>query len=110
MSTVSDVGATWAIRSRNCRIGALLPIITGDWPPPLLFQAKPLDVEGLLDVIEGPMPHGFNRRGDRGMRRDHHHLHTHPLPLDVLNELQSRHAWHLQIGDDNIERIILQNS
>ena len=33
-----------------------------------------VDVERLLDVVEGPVPHGLDGRGHRGVGRDHHHL------------------------------------
>ena len=61
-----------------------------------------IDVEGFFDVVEGPVPHGFDRRGDRGVGRDHHHFAGVRRCSICDDELQAAHAGHLQVGDDAI--------
>ena len=67
---------------------------------------KPFQGVGLkrfFNVVEGPVPHRFNRRGHSSMGRDHDNLRR-ALPLPELDdELDARHARHFQVGDDAIE-------
>ena len=56
-------------------------------PGDKLFEL--VGVERLFDVIESAVPHGFDRRGDRGMGRDHQHLGAVRPMLELANEFQA---------------------
>ena len=73
---------------------------------------QPLDlihVEGLLDVIEGPVPHRLDRRVDGGVGGDHDHLGPVAALLELNDELQPAHPRHLQVGDDAIVALLLDD-
>ena len=72
-----------------------------DRPRDQSFQL--LDIERFFDVIERSAAHGFHRRSDRGVRRDHQNLRPVRPAFQMANQLQARHARHLQIGDNHVE-------
>ena len=55
-------------------------------------------------IVERAVPHRFDGRRDRGVGRDHQHLHAEPAALDLADEFQAVHAGHLQVGDDDVDR------
>ena len=65
-------------------------------------------VERFFNVVERAVPHGFHRRPDRRVGRDHQHLHVQPTPLDFADELEAVHARHLQVGYDDVHALARQ--
>ena len=59
-------------------------------------------VERFFDVVERPVPHGFDRRSDRGMGRDHQNLGSVRPMLERTDEFQAAHAGHPQIGNHHV--------
>ena len=54
------------------------------------------------------MPHRFDGRRHRRVGRDHQHLHVEPAALDLADEFEAVHAGHLQVGDDDVDRLARQ--
>ena len=69
-----------------------------------------IHVERLFDVVERPVTHRLHGTRYRGVGRHHHDLGTVLTALELHDELEPRHARHLQVRDDAIESRPFNNS
>ena len=62
-----------------------------------------VDLEGLLDVVEGPLLHRFDGRVRRGVGGHHQDLGVGEAVLDGLQHRESVHVGHHEVCEDQIE-------
>ena len=67
-----------------------------------------LDLERLLDVIEGAGLHRLHGRGDRAEGRHQDHGAVGVQRLRRLEHFESGAAAHLQVAHDDVERALVQ--
>ena len=86
--------STFVRRSRSAG-GRLL----GDGP-------QLVDVERLEQVVERPLLHGRDGRGDRAVAGDQDHLGVGQVVLGRAQNLQAVDVVHHQVGDDDVELLL----
>jgi hypothetical protein len=69
-----------------------------------------LVLEGLGEIILGPLLHGSDGAMDRGERRHHDEDGTMQGALRLLHERDAVEARHLEVGEDDVRRKLLQLS
>ena len=77
----------------------------GDRQPLLNLHAQDLGREGFGDEINGAHLHRLDRRLDRAIGRDDHDRGARVERLDTANHLQAVDGAHLEVGDDEVERL-----
>jgi hypothetical protein len=84
--------------------------------PVALDQPAPLDgpphrqyhllvsLERLREVVVGPASQGLDRRSGGAIARQHHHRQVGPDRVHAVEQLETIHARHVEIGDQQVER------
>ena len=85
----------------------VLPLQPHPLARPVDGRAEVGEIEWLLEVGEGALLHGRDRRGDGAMAGDDDHLCLGGGLLRPGEDFQAADVVHHQVGDDDIERFLL---
>jgi hypothetical protein len=67
--------------------------------------AELVEDQRLREVVVRPLLEGLDGRGDRRVARHHDDLDGLVLELDLLEELETAHLRHANVGDDGVEHL-----
>jgi hypothetical protein len=70
----------------------------------LSYLHEHLKLDGLHEVPQGALLHGFDRRLDGRVARDEDHWNVEIACSDAFEELNTIHAWHVDVAEDHVER------